>query len=386
MHSCKIIDHKNQLCTNEILPCINKENGCPHFMRRQDQRTHLTYCPASVVMCGVMCDKTSNEETNKPIEVCSTRMGAISPFVPPLSPVPPVKLLRTNENNLDYSNCVRNEATNGSPCSSIPIVHVKTHENQMDQVNKGLDLLDMTETAQSPTDKFIDAPLSLILLETNDLQTNRQMQSTMRAPCGHIVHRSHFAQHYLLHSDVQAQLDGWIELRCPLTYLGCTFAAVRLRPNGERNKLIYNPRSATFATRVETQRDQDHEPLLKAFDWIKMPPELLFYLSLYLDDYTLFSLSKVSKRLNEVCRKILLDRMVVTPVWRKVIYKPVNRSTWKITGYAWSFPERAESIKEWKFSPGLPARAQVAIHLLTCPYFKQLKHSDPFTLTPKTPN
>ncbi|VDQ10591.1 unnamed protein product [Trichobilharzia regenti] len=55
MHSCKIDDHVDQICPKTIVPCINKEVGCPYFLCREDRSFHLLTCPASVVSCNARC-------------------------------------------------------------------------------------------------------------------------------------------------------------------------------------------------------------------------------------------------------------------------------------------------------------------------------------------
>ncbi|CAH8526644.1 unnamed protein product [Schistosoma mattheei] len=125
--------------------------------------------------------------------------------------------------------------------------------------------------------------------------------------CGCTVQRTNYGSHYQLHSNVQAQLDGWIELRCPLSFLGCKYAVVNLRPNSEYNHLLYNPTLATFTTRYESETNQHnilthHSELTNSecFNFDQLPAELLIYLSFFLDDMSLLCLSKVSNRLSTV--------------------------------------------------------------------------------------
>lgn len=50
LHSCKMKDHKN-VCQKYRIPCINSGYGCPAVMTRDNLRTHLQRCPASVIFC-----------------------------------------------------------------------------------------------------------------------------------------------------------------------------------------------------------------------------------------------------------------------------------------------------------------------------------------------
>ena len=49
-HQCKSKDHQ-LICQDAIVPCINQMNGCPSHLSRCRLRTHLQYCPASVIHC-----------------------------------------------------------------------------------------------------------------------------------------------------------------------------------------------------------------------------------------------------------------------------------------------------------------------------------------------
>ncbi|KAH8876330.1 F-box only protein 30 [Schistosoma japonicum] len=192
--------------------------------------------------------------------------------------------------------------------------------------------------------------------------------------CGRTVQRTNYGSHYQLHSNVQAQLDGWIELRCPLSFLGCKYAVVNLRPNSEYNHLLYNPALATFTTRYESATNQRDIPIYSKstnngfFDFDQLPAELLIYLSFFLDDMSLLSLSKISKRLSTVYNNILCARLIVTPQWDKVHYTSSDLFSWRITGFLWSFPQRAESIKGWRSAHGASARAKISAHLTSCHY------------------
>ena len=50
LHSCKMKDHQN-VCQKYRIPCINSCYGCPVVLSRENLRTHLQRCPASVIFC-----------------------------------------------------------------------------------------------------------------------------------------------------------------------------------------------------------------------------------------------------------------------------------------------------------------------------------------------
>ncbi|KAH9518813.1 SPRY domain-containing protein 3 [Bulinus truncatus] len=50
-HECKQGEHVLN-CPEERVPCVNKEYGCPHVLKRGKMASHLPVCPASVVCCA----------------------------------------------------------------------------------------------------------------------------------------------------------------------------------------------------------------------------------------------------------------------------------------------------------------------------------------------
>lgn len=182
-------------------------------------------------------------------------------------------------------------------------------------------------------------------------------------------------------------MDGWIELRCPLTFLGCKFVTVCLKPNNEKSQLLYNPSLATFTSRFVAPVVTDNTESAKSksfFEFNKLPTDILLRLSLYLDNYSLLSLSQISGRISAIYRNILRSRLIVSPKWEKITSE--NMITWKLTKFIWNFAEQAENIGDWRFPPGLSPRARVAAHLATCVYNTQTIHNKPFCLLKNTPS
>lgn len=50
LHACKLDDH-TYVCSETIVPCINKENGCESKIHRSQMHAHMKTCPANVVVC-----------------------------------------------------------------------------------------------------------------------------------------------------------------------------------------------------------------------------------------------------------------------------------------------------------------------------------------------
>jgi hypothetical protein len=61
--------------------------------------------------------------------------------------------------------------------------------------------------------------------------------------CGQDFRRDEVCSHFKdFHADVQGGLAGWIERRCPLAYLGCSFKVRRVEPvdsDGDKT-LVYS--------------------------------------------------------------------------------------------------------------------------------------------------
>lgn len=51
-HQCKVTEHVD-VCRKQPRPCINVIHGCPFEVDSVSLMTHLDYCPASVVQCGI---------------------------------------------------------------------------------------------------------------------------------------------------------------------------------------------------------------------------------------------------------------------------------------------------------------------------------------------
>lgn len=51
LHSCKVTEHLDQMCSSHVISCVNSSYGCPHQFPRHKLISHLRRCPASVVTC-----------------------------------------------------------------------------------------------------------------------------------------------------------------------------------------------------------------------------------------------------------------------------------------------------------------------------------------------
>ncbi|CAG0921330.1 unnamed protein product [Notodromas monacha] len=91
-----------------------------------------------------------------------------------------------------------------------------------------------------------------------DVHFERFTQTTVKPKhmytffCGEDFRRDEFASHCKdTHADIQGGMDGWIERRCPLAYMGCSFKVRRLDPVG--HTVVFNKSSRSFALQSTTE-------------------------------------------------------------------------------------------------------------------------------------
>jgi len=157
--------------------------------------------------------------------------------------------------------------------------------------------------------------------------------------CGHSFRRDEYRSHFKnAHADVQSGINGWFEQRCPLAYLGCTFAQERLRPSGccparvryhaGLGALSLQPvchPSLLDGRKSESpvrKRARNLDPLSR------LPFEVLVQVVGYLDSFSLAQLLGVSRLMREVCETLLVERGMVTLKWEKKTYSHGGTS-WK---------------------------------------------------------
>ncbi|KER22433.1 hypothetical protein T265_09479 [Opisthorchis viverrini] len=359
MHRCKMDEHVELICPRTKTFCINRTNGCQARMERQKLSQHLIVCPASVIYCAIRCcirpkDYGVREETTH-IHVGSKRN--VSPFVPPFSPAPQISCNVDGDHRSEY------------------LKEPQEREKELEAF-KEAPLTDKLATLQ-----FVDRCSSV--LDTDGPTQYR---------CGKVVPRSNYQSHQQFHHDVLTQLDIMIEQKCPLYAYGCPFIVNRLRPNHHIGRLSYSPTLNRF---VIGQYDFVKTPITidKAFEkessanksngWPRsgfpdnLPIELVDYLTRFLDDMTLVCLNQVSCRLNEITRSAIANRLIVTPKWHRVIYRPSGTASWRVKKLKWALPERTPSVTRWCYGQ---ASAEMARHLDHCPYNIRAQHSNRFVV------
>ncbi|XP_078512018.1 F-box only protein 40 [Lissotriton helveticus] len=204
--------------------------------------------------------------------------------------------------------------------------------------------------------------------------------------CNHFFRRDEFPSHFKnVHADVQSSLNGWFQVRCPLSYLGCTFVQNQFRPSGQQAKIIYSKEVGTFASQphLSPVLCQGVKPNLsrskrgKSKDALgALPLEILHHIASYLDSFSLSQLSQVSSLMRDVSSTLLHQRGMVLLRWEKKSYSHGGES-WRPRAKVWQFSSLFSTVSKWEFND-IPSMSE---HLKTCPFYAVEPKKDPFPLT-----
>ncbi|KAI4900502.1 hypothetical protein NFI96_020130, partial [Prochilodus magdalenae] len=204
--------------------------------------------------------------------------------------------------------------------------------------------------------------------------------------CCHSFRRDEFPSHFRnVHSDIQTNLNGWFEQRCPLAYLGCTFIQRRFQPSTHRAVVSYDKDLSTFSIRPEvpaalyegvrtitTERKRARN--LDALS--KLPFEVLVHIAGFLDSFTLSQLALVSRLMREVCSTLLQERGMVSLKWEKKVYSH-GGWCWRNRQKVWRFSNAFSTVDSWCFDKISP----MSEHLKVCPYYQRESRTEPVRLT-----
>ncbi|XP_031427346.1 F-box protein 40.1 [Clupea harengus] len=199
--------------------------------------------------------------------------------------------------------------------------------------------------------------------------------------CSHLFRRDEFASHFRnVHSDIQCNVSGWFEQRCPLAYLGCTFIQRRLRPASQGARVSYNKDLSTFTLSLyegvkmvtsERKRARNVDSLSS------LPFEVLVHVAGFLDSFSLSQLALVSRYTREVSATLLHERGIVSLKWEKKTYSN-GRSCWRSKKTVWQFSNCFSTVDRWCFDTCPP----ISEHLKVCPYYESHEcKKDPVPLT-----
>ncbi|TGZ62024.1 hypothetical protein CRM22_007665 [Opisthorchis felineus] len=353
MHLCKAQEHTEHICANTVVACPNREIGCTVDVLRRKVATHLSACQASVVSCFV--------PGNVPVRptISKTTPGFFRrPFLTnDLKPVRPTFVL--------------NVASTASSTQSM---------SSLTDPPNGRSTQILSEEPTEARDEFVEQPVLPFFSGSEGEHF-----------CQKIVPRSNFNNHWRLHADILRQLDGFIELRCPLHWRGCRFVAVLLRPTGPNGRLLYNPAMGLFAVDVgEMNALVDKSSACMSGDVLvgqstlrldELPGDVLIRLTQTLDNTSLLCLCEAAQsnsRLRALAESAIRGRLIVLPNWVRFSYPPGSgNSGWKITEFVYCLPEQSANVSKWAFNLG---RSDLTRHLRTCPFNERRVNEKPFAL------
>ncbi|XP_076471822.1 F-box only protein 30-like isoform X2 [Babylonia areolata] len=108
-----------------------------------------------------------------------------------------------------------------------------------------------------------------------------------------------------------------------------------------------------------------------------LPAEVLRHLTQFLDSFSLYNLSLVSRTMRDLCCTLLQDRGMVSLVWAR--QRLGDKAVWRIVGKRWSFSRCFEAVRSWRMTDYSP----IASHLTSCPYNQdRVRHQDKFSIVP----
>lgn len=176
-----------------------------------------------------------------------------------------------------------------------------------------------------------------VSVETESVtRRHNRRSSAFSYECGQFFRRDEFPSHVRnAHCDIQAQLNGWFQQRCPLAYLGCTHTQMRFHPAGQQATITFNKDASAMALQPlvpSSLRESEKNPGGSATPQLdilsSLPLEILQNIAAHLDSFTLSQLSLVSHLMRDVCGSLLRQRGMVFLHWTKKTYSHGGTS-WK---------------------------------------------------------
>uniref|UniRef100_A0A8C5I6A6 F-box only protein 30-like n=1 Tax=Gouania willdenowi TaxID=441366 RepID=A0A8C5I6A6_GOUWI len=174
--------------------------------------------------------------------------------------------------------------------------------------------------------------------------------------CGQSFRRDQFSSHFInVHGDIHAGLNGWMEHRCPLAYYGCTFSQRRFYPSTLGAKVVHDKHLRSFG--VQPCPTVAPPTNSQSYQFSRLPMEIMWHIAGFLDSFSLYQLSLVSRTMREVCASRLQTRGIVELQW-------VQRPCLGPKGTVWRFSTAFSPVSWWGFSD-IPSMSN---HLKKCPF------------------
>ena len=198
--------------------------------------------------------------------------------------------------------------------------------------------------------------------------------------CAQDFRRDEYPWHFKnVHNDIHCGLNGMMELRCPLAYMGCEFSCQRLSPLVPKGKIVHSSLQESFGLAIvesdyeliknpeaqckncsnmesdkrklreatpEITTSQKYDSNIKILPKYQckaycdntnslstlylecLPFEVLQSIVVYLDSFSLCNLSLTCKLFRDVCASFLDQRGMVVPVWQ--VKGDGAKSSWSI--------------------------------------------------------
>ncbi|XP_077596317.1 F-box only protein 40-like isoform X2 [Stigmatopora nigra] len=198
---------------------------------------------------------------------------------------------------------------------------------------------------------------------------HHKASSAFTAVCGQSVRRRDYAAHYRnVHSDIQMNVNGWFQQRCPLAYLGCTFSQTRFTPSTHQANVVFTEDLGCFQLRPVIPNGS---PSSSCDALSSLPFELLCLMAAFLDTLSLSQLALVSRLMRDVCSTLLTTRGTVSLRWEKVA-RPGVRVRWSPQNKVWHFSSSFSEVDKWKFRD----ISSMSEHLRVCPYYRRESRSE----------
>ncbi|ESO95351.1 hypothetical protein LOTGIDRAFT_160482 [Lottia gigantea] len=239
--------------------------------------------------------------------------------------------------------------------------------------------------------------------------------------CAQNFRRDEFASHTRnVHNVIQPGLNGMLEERCPLAYLGCTFTCRKLRPKLKNMHLIHSSLLESFGLKyaeedqnlsnIETTPNDsrsrsrsrsysgdvaetkiptintglnwdspvrvkfDEESVVggnedQNFPLLDLPVEIIEYILLCLDGFSICNLALTCQWLRDICCSLLDNRGIVTHVWekrKKILEDGKQKIEWHIKCNRWCFTTAFTPVDSWEIMD----HPSISDHLKVCQFNK----------------
>ncbi|KAM9840587.1 F-box only protein 30-like [Aulostomus maculatus] len=208
------------------------------------------------------------------------------------------------------------------------------------------------------------------------LPPNPRYQHMFPFVCGQSFRRDQFSSHFTnVHGDIHAGLNGWMEHRCPLAYYGCTFSQRRFYPSTQGAKVVHDRHLRSFGVQPcpgAKLPGDFHSDQLSG-----LPIEVLWHIAGFLDSFSLFQLSLVSRTMRELCASLLQSRGIVELQWERRQPPSAHHTvSWRIKNKVWRFSTAFSPVLKWGYTD-LPSMSD---HLKKCHFNVVERKTEPVPL------